>query len=361
VGINDQYAVYFGKTLPRGIFYFISRFQLYSGEFKYGGFSTSGGGFWDSTSNKSATLIIKAASINHPTNLTASSTNIKKINLNWIDNSNNEANFIIQRKLGDTLSTNSYSIIATLPANNQSYIDSVGLQDTTKYSYRVFASNADTISAFSNQVQATTLLPVEFISFTTQLDDNAVIIKWTTATEKNNMGFEVQKSEVLLKNSEILKSPWRTIAFVDGQGSTTELTNYQFKDDYKNISLKGAIRYRLKQIDFDGTANYSNEIEIEVDFSPKEFSLSQNYPNPFNPTTTISFGIPYTSHVKLVVYNSLGEAINVLIDDFKEKGYYEIKFHSTNLSSGIYFYSFTAETTDRTKIFRDLKKLILIK
>ncbi|MGE5437169.1 MAG: T9SS type A sorting domain-containing protein, partial [Syntrophothermus sp.] len=66
--------------------------------------------------------------------------------------------------------------------------------------------------------------------------------------------------------------------------------------------------------------------------------LFQNYPNPFNPNTNISFQILEPSEVKLLVYNSLGQLIKILIDDELETGYYNYNFNANNLSSGVYFY-----------------------
>ncbi|MBK7380203.1 MAG: hypothetical protein IPJ03_14635 [Ignavibacteriales bacterium] len=84
------------------------------------------------------------------------------------------------------------------------------------------------------------------------------------------------------------QTDWQVIGFIPGFGTTTEPKSYSFTDE--NLS-SGKYQYRLKQIDFDGSFEYSNTVEVEVT-SPTEFSLEQNYPNPFNPTTKIKYTIP---------------------------------------------------------------------
>ena len=115
--------------------------------------------------------------------------------------------------------------------------------------------------------------PVELVSFNAVLIDNDVQLSWATATETNNSGFEILRKA---QNDQT----WGTIGFVPGFGTTTEPKSYSFTDE--DVTT-GIYKYRLKQIDFDGTFEYSNEIEVSVDFTPKEFVLYQNYPNPFNP------------------------------------------------------------------------------
>ncbi len=79
---------------------------------------------------------------------------------------------------------------------------------------------------------------------------------------------------------------WEKIGYVPGFGTTTEPKSYSFLD--QNVTT-GTYTYRLKQIDFDGTISYSDEIEVVVDFTPSNFELFQNYPNPFNPTQQFNF------------------------------------------------------------------------
>jgi hypothetical protein len=186
-------------------------------------------------------------------------------------------------------------------------------------------------------MKITSIVPVELSSFTAENFDNAVVLKWQTATETNNQGFEIQRCNVISK-FEIRNSNFELISFVEGRGTTTELTEYNYID---KITTPGIYVYRLKQIDFDGTVSYSNELEVDLT-GPKDFALYQNYPNPFNPTTTIKFALPVDSRVKINVFNSLGQLVETLIDKEMESGYHEVNFNASKLASGVYLYQLQA-------------------
>ncbi len=203
------------------------------------------------------------------------------------------------------------------------------------------------------------VIPVDIVSFTANIKDgNNIRLNWTTASETNNSGFEILRSCLAGRQVAQNDNAWKKIGFVPGYGTTTELKSYSLTDE--NITT-GIYKYRLKQIDFDGTFNYSNEIEVEVDFTPKEFVLYQNYPNPFNPTTTIKYKIPSVasgfslSKVTLKVFDMLGNEVATLVNEYKQPGVYEVEFDASKLSSGIYFYQIHAESFNRTK------KMILTK
>jgi hypothetical protein len=202
------------------------------------------------------------------------------------------------------------------------------------------------------------IVPVELTSFTASIlqNEKAIQLNWTTATETNNSGFEIQKTSPFPspyqgEGGEAGRG-WEIIGFVPGFGTTTEPKAYSFIDD--NVRT-GTCKYRLKQINFDGTFEYSNEIEVEVDFTPKEFVLYQNYPNPFNPNTLISYQLPVTSDVTLKVYDVLGNEIATLVNEEKPAGEYEVEFNASSLSSGMYLYKLQAGT------FVQTKKMILTK
>ena len=133
---------------------------------------------------------------------------------------------------------------------------------------------------------------------------------------------------------------------------TTEPNKYSYTDDIS--TLQGTLLvYRLKQLDFDGSFEYSNVVEVEV--VPFHFELSQNYPNPFNPTTAISYSIPIQGLVTFKIYNTLGEEVMTLANEVQQAGNYEVKFDASNLPSGIYFYKM------KSSDFVQVKKMLLIK
>ncbi|UCE19819.1 MAG: T9SS type A sorting domain-containing protein [Gemmatimonadota bacterium] len=79
-----------------------------------------------------------------------------------------------------------------------------------------------------------------------------------------------------------------------------------------------------------------------IDFAPSHFSLAQNYPNPFNPETSIEFALPRTAYIRLSVYNILGREVKVLVDDRMEAGYHAVRWETSNMPSGVYFYRLRA-------------------
>jgi len=177
-----------------------------------------------------------------------------------------------------------------------------------------------------------------------------VELKWTTATELNNQGFEIERQNVGQE------SEWKNIGFVPGHGTTSEVQHYSFNDE--NIS--GFLRYRLKQIDLDGTFTYSEIIDVEA-LADLSFKLDQNYPNPFNPITKISYVLPEESNVTLTIYNTLGESVEVLVNEVQTANNYEAVWNAGAHPSGVYFYSIEVSPVDGSSIFKESRKMILMK
>ena len=162
------------------------------------------------------------------------------------------------------------------------------------------------------------IIPVELIIFNAEVVEKTVKLNWVTATETNNRGFYVERF------AESLNRIWERIAFVKGNGTTTEPKSYSFID---NKITARKYKYRLKQIDYDGTFKYSNEIVVEINYSPKEYILYQNYPNPFNSTTIIKYQIPEEGRVRIYLYNQFIKN-SKKINNTKVKG---LNYETTNL------------------------------
>ncbi|NOX17857.1 MAG: T9SS type A sorting domain-containing protein [Chlorobi bacterium] len=204
---------------------------------------------------------------------------------------------------------------------------------------------------FDAAIAYESVTPVELISFDYSLNNNSVELRWQTATETNNKGFELQRS-----NNKYFDN-LSVLAFIDGKGTTSETQNYSFAD--KNISA-GKYFYRLKQIDNDGSFHYSKILEAEI-LTPEIFELMQNYPNPFgkgslskNNSTSISFDLPFESNVSLIVYNALGEKVSDLFNGKLQAGFHSVNFNSEKFPSGVYFYELI------TPKFSKTKKMLLI-
>ena len=192
------------------------------------------------------------------------------------------------------------------------------------------------------------LVPVELTSFTAIADKNNVVLNWSTATEVNNAGFEVQK---IKGNNEFV-----TIGYVPGHGSTTEPQNYNFTD--ANLA-SGSYTYRLKQIDYNGTFSYSNEVNVDVT-APVQFELAQNYPNPFNPSTKINFSLAVDSKVSLKIFNVLGQEVAAGINSNLTAGSHQFNFYASSLNSGVYMYRIEANGIDGSS-FVSTKKMVFTK
>jgi hypothetical protein len=200
------------------------------------------------------------------------------------------------------------------------------------------------------------VLPVELISFGARVEGQNIHLYWQTVTEVNNRGFEIEKR---VMSNEYGVVSWENVGYVAGYGTTSEIKSYSFTD---NKVSTGTYNYRLKQIDFDGTFEYSDEVEVNV-FVPGKFSLSQNYPNPFNPSTIINYSIPSNSYVKLELFSVTGEKLSSFVNSIQEAGYYsiELKSDELGLSSGTYFYRLIAIDNSSGKEYVETKKLLLMK
>jgi hypothetical protein len=187
------------------------------------------------------------------------------------------------------------------------------------------------------------IIPVELTSFLASINDGVVVLNWTTSTETNNFGFQIERSKD--------KIGFDQLAFVPGSGTTTETKTYSYTD---STVTSGKYYYRLKQVDYNGSYSYSNIVEVDLEL-PTQLTLEQNYPNPFNPSTKIKYQIPDLSFISIKVYDVLGNEVSILVSEEKIVGRYEVEFNAITLPSGIYFYRLQAGS------FVETKKMVLMK
>ncbi len=193
----------------------------------------------------------------------------------------------------------------------------------------------------------TSPLPVELTSFSGIFQNGKVKLLWKTETELNNYGFEIERT------ASSRNIDWKKIGFVEGHGNSNSPKSYDFVD---NNVMYGKLYYRLKQIDNDGSFEYSDIVEVDVPTLQDYAILEQNYPNPFNPETKISFVVNENTQVTLKVFDAVGSEVAEIFNDKVESGrIYEVNFNGLYLSSGVYFYSLISEKTRKTK------KMLLIK
>ena len=258
---------------------------------------------------------------------------------------------------GDFLWTGNFTILSNPTSDKLQLVSTVDVYKNCKLAWGddrldgagIYAQDINPDGQLGNSI-----VPVELVSFSANVSNNSVELNWITATELNNSGFVIERRKTIDERSE----EWEAIGFVNGNGTTSQSHSYSFI--YNNISSV-KYSYRLKQIDFDGTFAYSNEVEVDMSL-PQAFLLEQNYPNPFNPSTTIKYTIPNVtlsgvegSRVILKIYDFLGNEIATLVNEKKQAGNYEVSFDAKNLSSGIYFYKLQAGS------FVETKKMILLR
>lgn len=197
-------------------------------------------------------------------------------------------------------------------------------------------------------------LPVTLSGFVISVYGRSAELNWSTSSEINNSGFDIERSLVGVNNTE----NWQKIHFENGFGNTAEVKNYRYTD----LDLRsGNYKYRLKQIDYNGNYEYFNPANTEyiTIVKPSKFTMSQNYPNPSNPITKIDYQIPYAGMVNITIYDVTGKTVKVLFDGYQTADYHTVIFDGSNLSSGIYFYRINGRTKDLQ--FAKTMKMVLIK
>ncbi len=203
---------------------------------------------------------------------------------------------------------------------------------------------------YAQRIFSGSTLPVELVSFSIRKTGSSSDLQWKTASEVNNYGFEVERMS--MNNEQLIFNNWTKVGFVEGAGTSATPKSYSFTD---KITNDGKYRYRLKQIDRNGSFKYSQEIEVQVNAAPAKFSLNQNYPNPFNPATNLQFTIADLRFVELKVYDMLGREVATLVNEEKAPGLYSVKWDASNIPSGTYIYRLRAGN------FVETKKMILMK
>ncbi|MBN2281141.1 MAG: T9SS type A sorting domain-containing protein [Candidatus Marinimicrobia bacterium] len=191
-------------------------------------------------------------------------------------------------------------------------------------------------------------LPVELSGFRAIQKGNDVILSWETASELNNLGFEIQRAHGGGAN-------WEKVKFVEGEGNSSVPVYYHYTDAH--IAHYRDLKYRLKQLDYDGTFEYSPEVVLNLEKVeiPTAFRLEKNYPNPFNPRTVIAYELACQNFITLKIYDTQGNEVQVLVAENQNPGRYQIEFDGAGLSSGVYFCRLTSQ--------RDIKitKMLLLK
>ena len=177
-----------------------------------------------------------------------------------------------------------------------------------------------------------TTLPVELNQFDAASDGTDILLTWSTSSELNNAGFEVQ-----FKANNLA---YQTHSFIEGQGTTPNGHSYSILlPDYPPETYT----FRLKQIDFDGTFEYSNEV-VHTHEASSAFIITQAYPTPFQEKTTLTLSVARSQRVEATLYDALGRAIRtVFSEDVTAHTTYPIYIKAGALPNGSYFIQMKGE------------------
>lgn len=242
---------------------------------------------------------------------------------------------------------NSAGVIAMGRHNGSVWIETSAVWSNP--SPNVYTATATGYTSFSPFIIGNSgALPVTISYFNSRTDKRNVTLLWGTSNEINNSGFEIERYDANKNGAAV----WGKISFINGNGTTSEPHDYSFTD---SRLASGNYKYRLKQIDYNGSFEYHNLNSDVVIGTPGSYNISQNYPNPSNPKSKIDYEIPASGKVVLQIYDVTGQQVTTLVDKIQDAGYYTAEFDGTSLASGIYFYRLTSQN------FSMVKKMVLVK
>jgi hypothetical protein len=187
------------------------------------------------------------------------------------------------------------------------------------------------------------LLPVELTSFEAVINESDVRLTWTTSTETDNAGFEIQRYDA---------GEFVAVAFVEGAGSTTSRQDYSYV--VEDLS-PGPQKFRLSQVDFDGAFEYSETVEVFIEI-PGGYDLSAPFPNPFNSRAEFTLLVAEEQEVQIVAYDAIGRSVSVLHDGpLSSDRMHRFEFTADDLPGGIYFVRVVGQT------FSEIQRLMLVR
>jgi hypothetical protein len=185
-------------------------------------------------------------------------------------------------------------------------------------------------------------LPVELTAFEAALDGADVLLAWETAGETNNAGFDV---EMAVLGEDRAPAAFASMGFVEGAGTTAQAQRYAFR--FADVA-PGTYRFRLRQVDLDGTATLTSEIEASVEIT-QAFALSAARPNPFTQATRFDLAVRQAQEVRVAVYDVLGREVVVLHNGpFEAQASKTLTLDGADLAAGAYVVRVLGERFDET-------------
>lgn len=189
------------------------------------------------------------------------------------------------------------------------------------------------------------VLPVELARFTAVADVGSALLQWETLGETDNSGFRIE-------HQRPGASDWASLAFVPGAGTTTDAQRYRFRAERLNA---GTHRFRLQQIDLDGTRQMVGETQVVIGFDGP-YNLSEVYPNPSRQRSTLDLIAASAQNVRVEIYNLLGQHVRTVYDGRIGAGTpLALTLDTTQLASGVYFARVQGDT------FSAVRKLTVVR
>jgi hypothetical protein len=185
------------------------------------------------------------------------------------------------------------------------------------------------------------LFPVELVSFSGMMRNEKVQLAWKTATETNNYGFEVERSVVADPKASVENAKWNTIGFVAGNGTTSSERSYSFSDDVSTGALQQVehFAYRLRQIDRDGTTDYSPVVFVSRSVQePVALALDMPYPNPTENESFATVRLAESRIVTVQLVSVDGKVLETIAADQQlDAGVHSFRISRGTLPAGVYF------------------------
>jgi hypothetical protein len=186
-------------------------------------------------------------------------------------------------------------------------------------------------------------LPVELTTFEANTKQGGALLMWRTASETNNAGFHIERRSAV----DTAGAEWKTIGFKEGAGTTTESQQYRFTDSDLPYEAE-SVSYRLKQIDTDGSASFSDTRTLKIG-APDRLTLHAPFPNPAQGQVTLRYALPRKADVSIRIYDVMGREVTTFRRAGEGAGRKEIQVSTADLSSGTYFVRMQAGEKMKTK------------
>ncbi|MFQ5649946.1 MAG: T9SS type A sorting domain-containing protein [bacterium] len=242
-------------------------------------------------------------------------------------------------------------------------VTSLIARNVAEVSYRLKHVSQDGTAELSHEIVVPVeVVPVALVDFSGDLQNESLTVRleWHTALEVQSKRFLIER------RGGSGNDEWHEIGVRAGQGTTDEPSHYLFAENVAGLHESGVktLTYRLMHETSDGRASVLGAVEIDLPAPPSRFALQQNYPNPFNPTTRFVYELPAPGHVKLEIYNLLGQSVAILVNEEQSRGRHTLVWDASQsgLASGVYFYRIEVTAVDgRQKKRTDIRKLVFAK